>query len=107
MLKEKRCQFNLPEKNELTPLFWTPLFCAGEELQLVVPSHGRACDFLVTSAADDWMFLIGRWRPTHDGESYGVVVIVARRRDDGVYATELWHETHRSFVMRASTGATV
>ena len=77
---------------------------AGEELQLMLPDHCPACDFLVTSAVDDWLFLIGRWRPSHDGENYAGAVVVARRQEDGVYATELWHETYRSFVMRASLG---
>ena len=33
---------------------------AGRRLRLVLPIDYPACDFLVTVAAEDWLFLIGR-----------------------------------------------
>jgi hypothetical protein len=75
----------------------------GEDIRLVLPSHCPACDFHVTSAVGDFQFLIGNQRAGRDGETYRGAVVVARRRKDGVYATELWHETHLSFVMRVAT----
>ena len=35
---------------------------AGRRLRLVLPIDYPACDFLVTVAAEDWLFLIGRQR---------------------------------------------
>lgn len=75
----------------------------GEDIQLALPSHCPDCDFHVSSAAGDLLFLIGSQRPGPDGKAYGGAVVVAKRRKDGVYATELWHETHLSFVMRVAT----
>jgi len=75
----------------------------GEDLRLALPSHCPACDFHVTSAVGDFLFLIGSQRPGCDGETYRGAVVVARKRKDGVYATEFWHETHLSFVMRVAT----
>jgi hypothetical protein len=75
----------------------------GEDIRLALPSHCPPCDFHVTSSAGDFLFLIGSQRPGHDGETYRGAVVVARRRKDGVFATELWHETHLSFVMRVAT----
>ena len=72
----------------------------GELLRLALPSNCPVCDFLVTSALGDFLFLIGSQRPGRGGETYRGAVVVARRQDDGVYVTELWHETHLSFVMR-------
>jgi hypothetical protein len=74
----------------------------GKNLRLALPSHSPACDFHVTSASDDFLFLIGSQRPGRGGETYRGAVVVARKGKDGVYATELWHETHLSFVMRVS-----
>jgi hypothetical protein len=75
----------------------------GEDLRLALPSHCPACDFHVTSSVGDFLFLIGSQRPGRDGESYRGALVVARKRRDGIYATELWHETHLSFVMRVAT----
>src|SRR5271165_146692 len=75
----------------------------GEDLRLALPNHCPACDFHVTSSVGDFLFLIGSQRPGRDGETYRGAVVVARKRHDGVYATELWHETHLSFVMRVAT----
>ncbi len=75
----------------------------GEEIRLALPSHCPACDFHVTSAVGDFLFLIGSQQPGRDGETYRGAVVIARKRKDGVYATELWHETHLSFVMRVAT----
>jgi len=75
----------------------------GEDLRLALPSHCPACDFHVTSAVGDFLFLIGSQRPGCDGETYRGAVVVARKRKDGVYATEFWHGTHLSFVMRVAT----
>ncbi len=75
---------------------------AGKSHQLALPRDCPACDFLVTSAIGDFLFLIGSQRPGRGGETYRGAVVVARKRKDGVYATELWHETHLSFVMRVS-----
>ena len=75
----------------------------GEDIRLALPSHCPPCDFHVTSTIGDILFLIGSQQPGRDGETYRGAVVVARRRKDGVYATELWHETHLSFVMRVAT----
>jgi hypothetical protein len=77
----------------------------GEVFQLVLPDYCPACEFLVTSATGEWLFLIVRWPPRHDGESFGGAVVVARRQGDGAYVTELWHETHGAFMVRSSLGA--
>ena len=79
----------------------------GRKLRLALPSHSPACDFLVTSAEDDFLFLIGSQRPRRGGETYRGAVVVARKGEDGVYKTELWHETHLSFVMRVSRESAV
>ncbi len=75
----------------------------GQDIELALPSQCPVCDFHVTSAVGDFLFLIGSQRPGRDGETYRGAVVVARRRKDGIYATELWHETHLSFVMRVAT----
>jgi hypothetical protein len=72
-------------------------------VKLAVPCACPACDFHVTSSVGDFLFLIGSQRPGVDGECYRGAMVVARRGADGVYATELWHETHLSFVMRVTT----
>jgi hypothetical protein len=84
-----------------TPRFVT-VEHGGQEFQLALPSHCPDCDFVVTSATDDMLFLVGSQRPDHDGEKHRGAVVVARRARNGVYHTELWHETHRSFVKRMS-----
>jgi hypothetical protein len=75
----------------------------GEKVRVALPSHCPDCDFHVTSAVGDFLFLIGSQQPGRDGETYRGALVVARRRQDGIYATELWHETHLSFVMRVGT----
>jgi len=75
----------------------------GEDLRLALPSHCPACDFYVTSTVGDFLFLVGSQQSGRAGETYRGAVVVARRRKDGIYATELWHETHLSFVMRIAT----
>ncbi len=75
----------------------------GEDLRLALPSNCPECDFHVKGAVGEFLFLIGSQHPGRDGETYRGAVVVARRRSDGVYATELWHETHLSFVMRVAT----
>ena len=74
----------------------------GEDIQLALPSHCPACDFSIISALGDLLFLIGSQRPGRDGETCRGAVVVARRREDGIYATELWHETYLSFVRRVA-----
>jgi hypothetical protein len=81
------------------PRFITVEF-GGEELQVGVPNHCPDCDFIVTAAVDDLLFLFGSQRSDHDGEKHRGAVVIARRARNGVYLTELWHETHRSFVKR-------
>ena len=39
-----------------------------------------ACDFLVTVAAEDWLFLIGRQRAPQDAPSVRGAIVIARRR---------------------------
>ena len=75
----------------------------GEDLLVALPSHCPPCDFHVSSAAGDFLFLIGSQQPGRDGETYRGALVIARLRKDGIYATELWHETHLSFVMRVAT----
>lgn len=72
----------------------------GRTIRLLVPEDHPSCDFLVMAAADEWLFLIGRQRPTsEDGWNYAGAIVVARHRDEDVYVTELWHETYGSFLM--------
>lgn len=86
-----------------TPRFIT-VEHGGQELRVAVPSQCPDCEFIVTSAVDDLLFLVGSQRPDHDGEKHGGAVVVARRATNGVYLTELWHETHRSFRKRICRG---
>jgi hypothetical protein len=73
----------------------------GRTIRLMVPDDHPQCDFLVTAAAEDWLFLIGRQRPAHEESwNYAGAIVVARKRSDDVYVTELWHETYGSFLMR-------
>jgi hypothetical protein len=74
---------------------------AGQRARLVLPIDCPACDFLVTAAADDWLFLIGRQRELQDDRSSRGAIVIARRREGDLYVTELWHETHDSFLMRS------
>jgi hypothetical protein len=76
----------------------------GQQLRLALPSHSPACEFIVTSATDDLLFLIGSQRAGRDGDKHRGAVVVARRAKNGVYLTELWHETHLSFVTRIHRG---
>jgi hypothetical protein len=69
----------------------------GRRARLVLPIDCPACDFLVTVAADDWLFLIGRQRTPQDAPSGRGAIVIARRRGDDLYVTELWHETYDSF----------
>ncbi len=78
----------------------------GEDLRLALPSQCPPCDFRVTSAVDDFLFLIGSQRPGREGENCQGAVVIARKGQDGIYATELWHETHVSFVKRVRVGTT-
>ena len=73
----------------------------GRRVRLVLPIDCPACDFLVTVAADDWLFLIGRQRAPQDAPSGGGAIVIARRRGDDLYVTELWHETYDSFLWRS------
>jgi hypothetical protein len=82
-----------------TPRFITVQH-GGQDLCVAVPSHCPDCDFIVTSASGDLLFLVGSQRPDHDGEKHRGAVVVAHRAKNGVYLTDLWHETHRSFVKR-------
>ena len=77
----------------------------GEEYQLALPKNSPACDFLLSAVTGDFLFLIGSQHPGRDGETYRGALVVARRREDGIYATELWHETHLSFVMRVGAAS--
>ena len=85
-------------------VFYTPEIVefehAGRRARLVLPIGCPECDFLVTVAADDWLFLIGRRRAPQDAPSGGALVI-ARRHGDDLYVTELWHETYDSFLGRS------
>lgn len=74
---------------------------AGQRARLVLPIDCPACDFLVTVAADDWLFLIGRQRAPQDAPSGRGAIVIARRRRGDLYVTELWHETYDSFLWRS------
>ena len=74
---------------------------AGRRLRLVLPIDCPACDFLVTVAAEDWLFLIGRQCAPQDAPSVRGAIVIARRRADNLFVTELWHETHDSFLWRS------
>jgi hypothetical protein len=74
---------------------------AGRRLRLVLPIDCPACDFLVTVAAADWLFLIGRQRAPQDASSGGGALVIARRCAHDLYVTELWHETYGSFLWRS------
>jgi hypothetical protein len=74
---------------------------AGRRLRLVLPLDCPACDFLVTVAAEDRLFLIGRQRAPQDDPSGRGAIVIARRRGDDLYVTELWHETYGSFLRRS------
>jgi hypothetical protein len=76
----------------------------GQHLRLALPSQSPACEFIVISATDDLLFLIGSQRNGRDGEKNRGAVVVARRAKNGVYLTELWHETHVPFVTRIRRG---
>jgi hypothetical protein len=74
---------------------------AGRRLRLVLPLDCPACDFLVTVAAEDRLFLIGRQRAPQDDRSGRGALVIARRREGDLYVTELWHETYDSFLWRS------
>ena len=74
---------------------------AGRRLRLVLPIDCPACDFLVTVAAEDWLFLIGRQRAPQDAPSVRGAIVIARRRADNLFVPELWHETYDSFLWRS------
>jgi hypothetical protein len=74
---------------------------AGQRFRLVLPIECPACDFLLASTTDDWLFLIGRQREPQEDRSHRGAIVIARRREDDLYVTELWHETHESFMMRS------
>ncbi len=74
---------------------------AGRRARLVLPIDCPACDFLVTVAAEDRLFLIGRQRAPQDAPSVRGAIVIARRRVDNLFVTELWHETHESFLWRS------
>ncbi len=73
----------------------------GRTIRLLVPGDHPPCDFLVTAATDEWLFLIGRQRPTDEDDwGYAGAILIARKRGEDLYMTELWHETYGSFLMR-------
>ena len=44
---------------------------------------------------------MGRQRAPQDAPSGRGAIVIARRREDDLYVTELWHETYDSFLWRS------
>jgi hypothetical protein len=71
---------------------------AGQGLRLVLPADCPDYDFLLTSAAADRLFLVGRQRESQDNGYRGGAVVIARRCEDDLYVAELFHETYAAFI---------